>query len=149
MKVSETTENLFKTQWCLSIPFALLLCFNTHEQAMVSEGHKSLCGLRYHGSCICPKYSTLIEKRWVKQLKICSKRNSFSPFLSCCCSVLILMSGWWWRKDTNLSVGYNIMDLAYVPNIANQMKKRWVKQLKNHKHEMVSHHSFCITALFY
>ena len=43
-KVSETTENLFETQWFLSI-LMLLLCFRTHEWAMVVEGHKSLCGL--------------------------------------------------------------------------------------------------------
>jgi hypothetical protein len=54
---------IVKTQWFLTILFALPLCFNKHDRVAAAAGQKSVCELRHHRSRVRPKNSNLIEKR--------------------------------------------------------------------------------------
>jgi hypothetical protein len=85
--------------------FCVADLFNKHDQAVVAAGQKSVCELRYHRSCACPKNSNLIEKKVSERILKLSKHNGFSPIFLRHRSVLRNAIEQWRWQGKSQSVG--------------------------------------------
>ena len=134
-----------KAQCFLTVIFASPLCFYKCKWATVATGWTSVCGLRYHRLCICPK-NGLIEKRWVKNCKI---------FKAQCFRTVIFASplSFYTRKRAAVTTGRTLVcglryDGSCVHPKNGLIEKRWVEELLNIQGTMFSHRYFCLPALF-